>query len=75
MKKGDSASKNYVLKEQIKTIDDLIFEIYNRKSLFWRHRVHPTSFFLGWPLRLILQTIEGGHFWSIKRKENEQIQN
>ena len=67
MKKGDKASKNFVLDEQIKTIDDLIFILENDKSLFWRHRVHPTSFFLGWPLRLIIQTIQGGHFWSITK--------
>lgn len=67
MKKGDKASKNFVLDEQIKTIDDLIFILEKDKSLFWRHRVHPTSFFLGWPLRLIIQTIQSGHFWSITK--------
>ena len=67
MKKGDKVSKNFVLDEQVKTIDDLIFILENDKSLFWRHRVHPTSFFLGWPLRLIIQTIQGGHFWSITK--------
>ncbi len=67
MKKGDKVSKNFVLDEQVKTIDDLIFILLNRKSIFWRHRVHPTSFFLGWPLRLIIQTIEGGYFWSITK--------
>jgi hypothetical protein len=72
MQPGDSASKNFVLVEQIKTINDLVSEIENSKSLFWRHRVHPTSFFLGWPLRTLLITIQGGYFWTVKRKENER---
>lgn len=69
---GGSASKNFVLVEQIKTINDLVSEIENSKSLFWRHRVHPTSFFLGWPLRTLLITINDGHFWKIKNK-NESV--
>lgn len=75
MKKGDSASKNFVLVEQIKTIQDFVLIVNDSKSIFWRHRVHPTAFFLGWPLRLIIQTIEGGYFWTIKRKEDESISN
>lgn len=68
MKKGDSISKNFVLDEQIHTINQLLLVIENDKSLFWRHRVHPTAFFLSWPLRLIMLTIDGGHFWAIKKK-------
>lgn len=67
MKKGDSISKNFVLDEQINTINQLLIVLENDKSLFWRHRVHPTAFFLSWPLRLIMLTIDGGHFWSIKK--------
>jgi hypothetical protein len=73
MKSGDNASKNFVLVKQIKTIDELVLELERSKSLFWRHRVHPTSFFLGWPLRTLIITINGGHFWTIKRKENEPV--
>ena len=73
MKSGDTASTNFVLVEQIKTINDLVFELENSKSLFWRHRVHPTSFFLSWPLKLTLETLRGGHFWTIKRKENVRV--
>jgi hypothetical protein len=67
MKKGDLVSKNFVLDEQIQSINQLLLVFENDKSLFWRHRVHPTAFFLSWPLRLIIQTLEGGHFWQIKK--------
>ena len=67
MKKGDLVSKNFVLDEKINSINDLLLVIQNEKSLFWRHRVHPTAFFLSWPLRLIMLTIDGGHFWTIKK--------
>jgi hypothetical protein len=71
MKKGDLVSKNFILDEQINSITDLLLVLQNEKSLFWRHRVHPTAFFLSWPLRLITQTLEGGHFWSIKKNSNQ----
>lgn len=67
MKKGDLVSKNFVLDEQIQSINQLLLVLENEKSLFWRHRVHPTAFFLSWPLKLIIQTLKGGHFWQIKK--------
>ena len=70
MKKGDKASKNFVLDEQIKTIEELVSVLSKEKSLYWRHRVHPTAFFLSWPLRLIVQTLEAGHFWKIEKLNN-----
>jgi len=71
MKSGDIV-KNFELVEQINTIHDLIFELDNKPSIFWRHRVHPTSFFLGWPLRVIIETINGGHFWTVQKIENKK---
>lgn len=67
MKKGDLVSKNFVLKEQIKTIEELASVLSKEKSLCWMNRVRPTSFFLSWPLRLIVQTLEAGHFWQIEK--------
>lgn len=69
MKSGDIV-KNFELVEQINTINNFLLEIDNKPSIFWRHRVFPTSFFLGWPLRTILATIEGGYFWTVKRINN-----
>jgi hypothetical protein len=71
MKSGDIV-KNFELVEQINTINDFILEIDNKPSIFWRHRVHPSTFFLGWPLRLIRETIAGGHFWTVQKIENNK---
>jgi hypothetical protein len=62
--------KNFELVEQIKTVDDLIFELDNKPSIFWRFKVMPTSFFYSWQLRMITSNIERGLFWTVKRINN-----
>ena len=63
--------KNFELVEQIKTVDDLIFELDNKPSIFWRFKVMPTSFFYSWQLRQITSNIERGLFWKVKRINNK----
>lgn len=63
--------KNFELVEQIKTVDDLIFELDNKPSIFWRFKVMPTSFFYSWQLREITSNIERGLFWKVKRINNK----
>lgn len=62
--------KNFELVEQIKTVDDLIFELDNKPSIFWRFKVMPTAFFYSWQLRQITSNIERGLFWKVKRINN-----
>jgi len=69
MKSGDII-KNFELVEEIKTVDDLIFELDNKPSIFWRFKVMPTSFFYSWQLRQITSNIEKGLFWKVKRINN-----
>jgi hypothetical protein len=66
MEVGDKIG-NFILVEKIDSIMDLIDYLNNEKSIFWRHRVHPTAFFMSWHLRLILNTLNGGHFFKIKK--------
>ena len=69
MNTGDIV-KNFELVEPIKTVDDLIFELDNKPSIFWRFKVMPTSFFYSWQLREITSNIEKGLFWKVKRINN-----
>lgn len=66
MKVGDKIG-SFILVEKIDCLLDLVDYLNTEKSIFWRHRVHPTSFFLSWPLRLVLSTLNGGHFYKIER--------
>lgn len=74
MKAGDKIG-NFELTENIKTIDDFIFELENKPSIFWKFKVMPTAFFQSWQLRQILINIESGDFWIIKRINNESLSN
>lgn len=67
MKKGDKISKNFELHEQINDINSLIFELQNKPSIFWNFRINSTSFFIGWPLRTIIDSLNKGCFWSVKK--------
>lgn len=66
MKPGQKV-KNFELVEQIKTMSDLIIELDNKPSIFWRHKVMPTSFFYSWQLRQVVFNLNQGFFWKIKR--------
>lgn len=67
MKKGDKISKNFKLKEPIKTLDELVLHLKNNPSVFWRFKVTSSSFFLSWHLRTIINAVEAGYFWSIEK--------
>jgi hypothetical protein len=69
MNSGDIV-KNFELVEQINTLDDFVFELDNKPSIFWRFKVMPTSFFQSWHLREIRTNIERGLFWKVKRINN-----
>ena len=69
MNSGDIV-KNFELVEEIKNINDFVFELDNKPSIFWRHKVMPTSFFYSWPLREIRTNIDRSLFWKVKRINN-----
>ncbi|NLO70241.1 MAG: hypothetical protein GX102_04725 [Porphyromonadaceae bacterium] len=71
MKVGETVG-NFQLTEQIKDVNELIEYLLNNKSIFWRHRVLPSAFFLSWQLRVIYNTVNGGYFWKINRINNKK---
>jgi len=68
MKKGD-VIVNFELVEQINSIDELVKELKEKPSIFWRFKVMPTAFFYSWQLRQVEFNLKHGLFWKIKRIE------
>jgi len=60
-------SGNFKLVRKITSVDDFWIVLQEHKSLWWSHRVHPTSFFQSWTLRTIISSIQGGYFWTIEK--------
>lgn len=69
MKAGDKASKNFVLKKQIISLDEFWEVLQKEKSLHWR-KVLPTAFFFSWTIKTIKTGIDHGMFWSIEKITN-----
>jgi hypothetical protein len=68
MKAGDKASKNFILKKQIETLDEFWQVINNDKSIFWRFRINSSAFYFSWTIKTIKQSINLGLFWSVEKK-------
>ena len=49
-------------------IEDLAYVLETQPSIWWRHRANSCAFFLGWPLRQILNELDGGNFFMVERK-------
>ena len=67
-KVGDSCSKNFVLKKRIETLDELWKVMSSQQSLFARHRVYPTAFYASWQIRMCVDWLARGWFWTIEKK-------
>jgi hypothetical protein len=67
MKKGDKCSKNFVLKNKLERMNDVVYILENEPSLFVGHKVYPSAFIWGWNLRTINIFIKAGRIWSIER--------
>jgi len=68
MKAGDKASKNFILKKQIESLDEFWQVINNDKSIFWRSRTNSSAFYFSWTIKTIKQSIDLGLFWSVEKK-------
>jgi len=56
--------------KQIKTLNEFGKVIMNEPSIYvsvWG-RAHPTAFFQGWRIRTVIQWLEAGRFFRIKKK-------
>lgn len=57
-------SGNFILNKKIETFEEFWHVINTDKSIYARHRMYPTAFFLSWQLRLIMGWIKQGYFWT-----------
>jgi len=67
MKTGDKISKNFVLDSQIADMQELAMVLTSQKSIYWRHRITSTSFMIGWPFRTLMNSVNAGVFWTVKK--------
>jgi len=68
MKKGDVIKPgNFRLVKQINKLDELYFVLRTQPSLFVRHRIYPSAFVMGWPIRQCQSWIDSGRFWKVQR--------
>ena len=65
IKKG-TVIVNFELVKPVKSIDDLLMELKDKPSIFWKFKVMPTSFFYSWQLRQIEHNVNSGFFWKVK---------
>ena len=70
MNKGDIVV-NFELVDKIDNIEDFVKYLDENKSIFWRFKVMPTSFFYSWHLREIMKAIKSGSFWTINKVNNK----
>ena len=70
MENGNRVSKNFAVKKQIKSLDEFWEVLNSDKSIYWRHRIFPTAFFMSWTIRTIKTAIDLKLFWSIEKINN-----
>ena len=57
----------FELTQKIVEINDLIEYLQKEKSIFWNFKIMPTAFFMNWQLRLIINSMNSGRFYKIKK--------
>ena len=65
--------KNYNLIKKIETLDEFWAAINSNKSIYWRHRMYPSAFFLSWMIKEIYANIERGWFYTAVRKTDGKM--
>jgi hypothetical protein len=56
-------SGNFILDQKIKSLDEFWAIIKTEKSIFYRHRMYPSSFFFSWQIKMIADGIFFERFW------------
>jgi len=69
MKTGDKISKNFVLDNQIADMQELAMVLTSQESIYWRHRITSSAFIMGWPFRTLMNSVNAGVFWTIKKNK------
>ncbi len=66
-------SGNFMLTKKVTDFNRFIELLDTEKSIFMRHRMYPTSFIVGWPIRLCRIWIRGGYVWETEKINKQQI--
>jgi hypothetical protein len=59
--------KNHIVTEKPMRVLELIRFLLNDESIYWRHRILPTAFFMNWSVSQLRSQLE--LFYRIKKKE------
>lgn len=69
---GEKVSKNFRAEKQVITLDELYTVLKYQRSIYARHRIYPTAFFLNWPIKTCAEWLAAGWFWTIKKDEYKE---
>lgn len=70
LKVGFKTKTGFELTKKIETLDEFWQVINQDKSLFARHRMYPTAFFMSWPIRLVKIWLDKGWFFQAYREND-----
>lgn len=68
---GHTTKTGFTLKTKITDLNQFWNAINIEKSIYARHRMYPTAFFMSWNIRLIKNWIDKGWFF-IAHKNNKK---
>jgi hypothetical protein len=60
---GSVTKTGFKLIKKVETLDEFWNIINEDKSIFARHRMYPTAFFMSWNIRLIKRWLDAGWFF------------
>lgn len=64
-------SGNFELTEKITSFEDLYQYLKTHKTIFARHKVYASAFYLRWQIALCEDWVSKGYFWKIKDLRHE----
>ena len=64
---GSLTKSGFKLTKKIETLDEFWYILNKDKSLFAKHRMYPTAFFMSWQIKLIKKWIDAGWFFTAYR--------
>lgn len=65
---GSVTKTGFTLIKKVETLDEFWIIINEDKSIFARHRMYPTAFFMSWNIRLIKRWLDAGCFFRARRQ-------
>lgn len=60
-------SGKFMLTKKVQTLSRFAELLETQESIFMRHRMYPSAFLLGWPIRLCMTWIKWGLVWETEK--------